>query len=63
MTAPIEALRARLTSGGLFSNYDVIIGKKSMGLFLEKEGFAALPGPTIPVPGMIDFLIIMRQMF
>jgi len=48
----IEALRARLTAGGVTTNHDVIMGKKSMGLFLENEGFAALPGPTIPTPSM-----------
>ena len=47
----INALRARLTSGGLSTDYDVLIGRKSMGYFLEKEGFASLPGPTIPTPG------------
>ena len=39
----INALRA--------TDYDVLIGRKSMGYFLEKEGFASLPGPTIPTPG------------
>ena len=40
-----------MTAGGLATDYDVLIGKKSIGSFLEKEGFAALPGPTIPTPG------------
>jgi hypothetical protein len=41
----------RLTAGGLATDYDILIGKKSMGMFLEQEGFAALPGPTLPTPG------------
>ena len=48
----IEALRSRLTAGGSVSNYDVFLGKKSMGYLLEQEGFAALPGPTYPRQGL-----------
>jgi hypothetical protein len=47
----IRALLARVTSGGLATNYDVLIGQKSIGKLLELEGFAALPGPTYPTPG------------
>ena len=56
----IEALRARLTAGGLVSNYDVIIGNKSMGLFLENEGFAALPSPTNPTPGVYHHMAMVK---
>ncbi len=47
----INALRARLAAAGLANDYDILVGKKSMGTFLENQGFAALPGPTRPVPG------------
>ena len=48
----IRSLLGRLTAGGLNTNWDVLAGKKSMGMFLEKEGFAALPGPTYPLTGL-----------
>jgi len=51
----INALRARLTSGGAATDFDVFFGQKSMGYFLEREGFAALPGPTFPKPGSTTY--------
>jgi hypothetical protein len=51
----------RLTAGGLATDYDVLIGQKSMGMFLEKEGFAALPGPTVPTPGELFDLIFFNS--
>jgi hypothetical protein len=48
----IRALLSRLPAGGLITNYDVLIGQKSIGKLLESEGFAALPGPTYPIAGV-----------
>ena len=50
-TCSVNALIARLTAGGTATNYDVLLGKKSIGKILENEGFAALPGPTYPIAG------------
>jgi hypothetical protein len=32
------------------------VGKKSMGAFLENEGFGALPGPAFPPPGLFNMI-------
>jgi len=55
-TCTINALIARLTAGGAATNYDVLVGKKSIGKMLENEDFAALPGPTYPIAGNKHFL-------
>jgi len=54
----IRALLSRLTAGGLITNYDVLIGQKSIGKLLESEGFAALPGPTYPIAG-VNFINVL----
>jgi hypothetical protein len=54
-TCTINALIARLIAGGAATNYDVLVGKKSIGKMLENEDFAALPGPTYPIAGNKHF--------
>ena len=48
----IGALRARLEAGGAVTDFDLFFGKYSMGYFLEKAGFGAIPGPTYPIAGL-----------
>jgi hypothetical protein len=48
----INSLRSRLTATGQASDYDLLIGQKSFGRYLQDEGFDAMPGPKLPVAGL-----------